>query len=155
MPTKVIDGKRVKISQDEHNKFRSTQRSGITQRQQQLKNLAKKQYNTALMRGFAFDGGTFPAAGPKRKHVIELMVNINSGIGMPNNKSTKQFFDLEGNSHEFTKNQILDLAEKGSILIDVVDDHYEELIKRIDGTTSHSDLDKIEIYEGWPEKPTT
>lgn len=109
----------------------------------------EEEYQKSLQRGFTYDGGTFPATGPKRTRVVELVVQQNAGKGMPKGKTTKQFRDLSNTTHDFTASQIADLAEAGSDLVESADDNYESLIEQITMAASHTDLDAIDVTSGW------
>ena len=122
----------------------------LEQRQSAMQQQARQQYQASLERGFSYDGGQWPATGPKRNRVTELVASINAGKGLPQSKAALTFRDLSGTTHDLSATGIIELGAAGSDLVDAADDNLESLIGQIQAAMSHADLDAINVSAGWP-----
>lgn len=115
-----------------------------------MREQADAEYQASLKRGFSYDGGTFPATGPKRARVVELVAGINAGKGLPQDKTAVRFRDLSDTAHDLSETGVIELGAAGSDLVDAADDRLEELYASIDAASSNADLDAIDVTSGWP-----
>jgi len=122
----------------------------VEQRKRDLREQAENEYQASLERGFNYDGGQWPATGPKRARVAEYVAQINAGKGLPQNKSSLRFWDMSGISHNLSETGIIELGANGSDLVDQADDRLEQLYGKIDAATSQSELDSIDPTARWP-----
>lgn len=122
----------------------------VDERRVALREQANEQYMACLERGFAYDGGQWRAEGPKRRRVVEIVAQINAGMGLPQGKSSLRFWDMSGTAHDFSETQMVELGNAGNDLVDAADDNLADLQGQISAATSLDDLDAINVESGWP-----
>lgn len=118
-------------------------------RAEKLNNLAF-QHQTVLKQGITFNGAKFPAQGPGRQRVAEIVLGIAVEGRLPKGKPSVALTDLAGAKHQMSPTEVKQLARAASDFIEDTDDRYEELAAEIAGAATEEDLDTIDITTGWP-----
>lgn len=152
MPTKLVNGERVEMSQAEFDAFEVSRMPSVAERRQTLKGQAREQYAATLAHGFADSNGTrWAATAEAREKTSLLVLRMTAGNGLPNGKPKIRLRDANNVPHDLTGNEIKTLAEQGSDFQDQAEDHLEQLYADIDTAETHADLDAIDVTSGWPE----
>lgn len=106
-------------------------------------------YQSAL-RSFEHAGTTWDASDQSATILRDLLNRLANERGLPRGKSKMTLRDTNGQPHDFTAQELVDLGEAGSDHRDACLDRRLELLAEVEAAETEGDLDAIDIEAGWP-----
>ena len=128
----------------------------VDQRKNELRRRANEQFEQTMVDGFSDPKGVqWSTTGGARDKVLKLTQRIQEyrdgevDSALPNGKTSVELLDANNQPQTVAPDKIKALAEKGDDHIDAAEDRLAQIDASIEASTSHSDLDAIDVTSGW------
>jgi len=128
----------------------------VNKRRQQMAREANAEYQRVLAEGFTdADGVSWPVNEQARSRVLDLTQHIQEfragkvANELPGGRSSVTLRDASNTPRQASADKIVALAEQGAEFKEDAQDNLESLLASIEAATSQSDLDAIDVTDGW------